>query len=116
MITIELLFAAKNHVWHQYLTMPAHSTVQDAIEQSGLYAEHPEAKQLSCGIFGEICAPDTPLQPDDRVEVYRPLIFDPMESRRRRAAHRLEKNHPDQNQGKERRKPSAAASMIVNRD
>lgn len=113
MITIELLFAAENHVWQQDLTMPVGSTVQDALEQSELYAKYPETKQFSCGIFGELCALNTPLQADDRVEVYRPLVFDPMESRRRRAAHRLEKKQAEQNQSKERRKPSAAASMIV---
>lgn len=116
MITIELLFAAKNHVWHQYLTMPACSTVQDALDQSGLYAQYPETKSYACGIFGELCALDTPLQPDDRVEVYRPLVFDPMESRRRRAAHRTEKKQSENKPGQERLKPSAAASMIVNRD
>ena len=38
------------------------------------------------GIFGKIAKPDTLLRDRDRVEIYRPLIADPKESRRKRAA------------------------------
>lgn len=96
MITIELLFAANNHLWHRYLTLSKDTTVQSAIEQSGIYVDHPEAEKLAYGIFGELCSPDTPLQSGDRIEIYRPLIFDPMESRRRRAAHRQDKKQSEQ--------------------
>lgn len=113
MITIELLFAAKNCIWQQTLTIPKQTTVQQAIELSRLYELHPEAKGLSSGIFGELCQAETVLLDGDRLEVYRPLVFDPMESRRRRATHRAEQN---QQQAKKRRKPSVAASMIVNRN
>lgn len=112
MITIELLFAAKNRIWQQQLRVPATTTAQQALMQSTLYNDHPEAKGLAMGIFGELCQPDTPLNDADRLEVYRPLVFDPMESRRRRAAHRAQQKQDT----KKRRKPSIAASMIVNRD
>jgi putative ubiquitin-RnfH superfamily antitoxin RatB of RatAB toxin-antitoxin module len=39
-------------------------------------------------VYGRACAPDHVLQDGDRLEIYRPLDFDPQESRRRRAAHR----------------------------
>lgn len=112
MITIELLFAAKNRVWQRFLTVPEGTTVSHALAQSDLYQVHPEAKELAYGIFGERCQPETVLQNKDRIEVYRPLVFDPMDSRRRRAAHRAEQKQNT----KKRRKPSIAASMIVNRD
>lgn len=38
------------------------------------------------GIFGKKKAPDTVLRDGDRVEIYRPLLADPKESRRRRAS------------------------------
>jgi putative ubiquitin-RnfH superfamily antitoxin RatB of RatAB toxin-antitoxin module len=41
---------------------------------------------LEIGVYGRRCEADTPLCDGDRVEIYRPLNFDPMESRRRRAA------------------------------
>ena len=111
MITIELLFAAKNRLWQQFLTLADQTTAQSALEQSQLYQDHPEAIGLSFGVYGELCHADTPLQDGDRLEVYRALNFDPMESRRRRAKHRAEKNQST----KSGRKPSIAASMIVNR-
>lgn len=37
------------------------------------------------GVFGERCGPDRPLEPGDRIEIYRALRSDPRESRRRRA-------------------------------
>src|SRR5690606_42087026 len=43
------------------------------------------------GIFGRQCRADTPLADGDRVEIYRPLTYDPMVSRRRRAEHRRAK-------------------------
>jgi putative ubiquitin-RnfH superfamily antitoxin RatB of RatAB toxin-antitoxin module len=39
-------------------------------------------------VYGERCDARRVLREDDRVELYRPLVFDPLESRRRRAAHR----------------------------
>ena len=39
-------------------------------------------------MFGQACEFDRVLADQDRVEVYRALVFDPMESRRRRAVHR----------------------------
>ena len=38
------------------------------------------------GVFGKKVADDYVLQAHDRVEVYRPLLIDPKENRRRRAA------------------------------
>ena len=91
MITIELLFAAEQSLWQQSLSLPAGSTVEEALTQSTLYQDHPEAKGLAYGVFGELCAATTVLNEGDRLEVYRPLVFDPMESRRRRAKHKKAK-------------------------
>ena len=41
--------------------------------------------QHRVGIFGKLKTLDTVLRDHDRVEVYRPLLADPKESRRRRA-------------------------------
>ncbi|MFP4611611.1 MAG: RnfH family protein [Thiohalophilus sp.] len=64
------------------------TTVQQAIELSGILEEFPEIDlaQNKVGIFGKITRGDTELRERDRVEIYRPLIADPKESRRRRAA------------------------------
>lgn len=56
------------------------STVEDAVQRSGLGGGH-----AATGIFGKVCAPDTVLHDGDRVELYRPLSLDPKQARRLRA-------------------------------
>ena len=60
-------------------------TVADALAQSGVFEHYPEAQGLSVGIFSRIVTLDTQLKPGDRVEIYRPLLGDPKEKRRKRA-------------------------------
>lgn len=64
------------------------TTVQQAIELSGVLEQFPEIdlEKNKLGVFGKITKGDTELREKDRVEIYRPLIADPKESRRRRAA------------------------------
>jgi len=63
-------------------------TARDAVAQSGLQAEFPELDLAACpvGIFGKVVADDFVLSANDRVELYRPLVNDPRESRRALAA------------------------------
>ena len=56
------------------------ATVGDAIDAAG-FSSQPAA----IAIFGELVTRQRLLQPDDRVELLRELIVDPMEARRRRA-------------------------------
>lgn len=41
------------------------------------------------GIWGKLRPPETLLRQDDRIELYRPLIADPKEARRRRAVKKV---------------------------
>lgn len=65
-------------------------SVRAAVMASGIAAEFPELDLTTSpvGIFGRLVAdPDRQLvQPDDRLEIYRPLLADPKEIRRLRAA------------------------------
>lgn len=45
-----------------------------------------DLSQYRVGIFGKLKTLDAVLRDHDRVEIYRPLLADPKESRRRRAA------------------------------
>ena len=50
-------------------------------------------RECAIGVFGEVCEPGMVLKAGDRVEIYRPLLVDPKESRRRRAEkHASQKN------------------------
>lgn len=64
----------------------SHVTVAWAIRQSGVLERFPELKleSLQVGIFSRRVTLDTVLQAGDRVEIYRPLLLDPKEARRRR--------------------------------
>ena len=63
-------------------------TVQEAIDRSGILDKFPEIDLTTnqVGIFGKLVTLQTALRPGDRVEIYRPLIADPKEARKRRAA------------------------------
>jgi putative ubiquitin-RnfH superfamily antitoxin RatB of RatAB toxin-antitoxin module len=63
-------------------------TVGEAIERSGILRRFPEINLgvSKVGIYGKLTKLDAPLQTGDRVEIYRPLIADPKEQRKKRAA------------------------------
>ena len=64
------------------------TTAAQAVEASGILQKFPEIdlQQNKLGIFGKLVKPDLVLRERDRVEIYRPLIADPKEVRRQRAA------------------------------
>lgn len=63
-------------------------TAEAAIMASGVLKQFPEIDLgvNKIGVFGKLTKLDTPLRHLDRVEIYRPLIADPKEVRRQRAA------------------------------
>ncbi|HWL74685.1 MAG TPA: RnfH family protein [Burkholderiaceae bacterium] len=66
--------------------LPPGATVRDAIEVAQVQARRPELKDaVDPGIWGRRCSLEQPLADGDRVELYRPLVIDPMEGRRARA-------------------------------
>ena len=64
------------------------TTVGQAIEQSGVLATFPDINLVTqpVGIYGKKKTLETVLRERDRVEIYRPLVADPKDSRRKRAA------------------------------
>lgn len=63
------------------------TTVEQAVRQSGVLERYPELDLAvnKLGIFGKVAKPDSALREGDRIEIYRPLIADPKEVRKRRA-------------------------------
>ena len=63
-------------------------TVQMAIQQSNLLERYPELDlaTMVVGIFGKKTKMTQVLRAHDRIEIYRPLIADPKEVRKRKAA------------------------------
>jgi putative ubiquitin-RnfH superfamily antitoxin RatB of RatAB toxin-antitoxin module len=64
------------------------TTIVQAIEGSGVLARFPEINLVTqpVGIFGKKKTLDTVLRERDRIEIYRPLVADPKDTRRKRAA------------------------------
>ncbi|MFH1605211.1 MAG: RnfH family protein [Pseudomonadota bacterium] len=83
---VELVYALAQKQVLRVLDMPPGTTVQDAIEASGLLQRFPQIELSRVGVWGKPVTPNTRLRDRDRVEIYRPLIADPKEVRRRRAA------------------------------
>ena len=87
-ITVEVVFAKPGEQVLERLHLPADATVETAIRQSGLLQRFPEIDLATnkVGIFGKATTLATTLTDGDRVEIYRPLIADPKEARKKRAA------------------------------
>lgn len=86
-IQVEVCYALRERQEMITLQLAEGSTVEQAIAASGLREKHPEIDLAinKVGVFGKLCKLDAPLHDRDRVEIYRPLIADPKEVRRKRA-------------------------------
>jgi putative ubiquitin-RnfH superfamily antitoxin RatB of RatAB toxin-antitoxin module len=83
---VEVIFALAQEQELVVVVLPPGSKVQDAVRASGLLQRRPDIELTRVGVWGRAVTPDTALRDRDRVEIYRPLIADPKEIRRKRAA------------------------------
>jgi putative ubiquitin-RnfH superfamily antitoxin RatB of RatAB toxin-antitoxin module len=88
LVEVEVVYAKPEQQVLVALKMPETATVEQAIKESGMLARFPGIDLNACkvGIFAKICALDQVLKQGDRVEIYRPLLHDPKDARRQRAA------------------------------
>ncbi|MNP22918.1 Persistence and stress-resistance antitoxin PasI [compost metagenome] len=89
-IAVEVVYALPDRQRLLRLTVPYGTSVRQAVAASGIAREFPEIDVLHCplGVFGKaVAAPEQRvLEEGERVEIYRPLIADPKEVRKQRAA------------------------------
>ena len=89
-INVEVAYALPEKQVIRAVNVDAGTTIGAAIVQSGIMMDFPELEltleDAKVGIFGKVAAMTTVLADGDRVEIYRPLIADPKEVRRKRAA------------------------------
>jgi putative ubiquitin-RnfH superfamily antitoxin RatB of RatAB toxin-antitoxin module len=87
-ITIEVAYAHPNKQAILKISVPENTTVESAIRASGILEQFPEIDldKNGIGIFGKITTLDAPLCSQDRIEIYCPLVADPKQTRRERAA------------------------------
>lgn len=86
-IAVQVCYALPDSAFLRSLRVPAGTTIEQAVAQSGLLQAVPgiDLAVNMVGIYGKRKPLDTVLREHDRVEVYRPLQADPKEARRRRA-------------------------------
>ena len=88
MMRVEVAYARKDAQVLLPINGPLGMTVREAIDRSGVLVRFPEIDLTinKVGIYGKLSRLDQRLADGDRVEIYRPLIADPNEQRKKRAA------------------------------
>ena len=87
-ILVEVAYALPEEQVIISIKVPSKFDVKQAIEKSGIQKKFPsiDLSKNKVGIFGKKTTLDHTLNDRDRIEIYRPLILDPKEMRRKRAA------------------------------
>lgn len=100
-ITIEVVYGVPHKQKILTLLVDAGSTVEQAIYYSGVIALFPEIdlKVNKVGIWNRAVKLSEVLTDLDRIEVYRPLIADPKDVRKRRAEKAKQEGRADKTTG-----------------
>ncbi len=87
-LRVEVVYARTDVQEVVALEVPKGATIRAAIERSRLTEKFSEIDLAvnRVGIYGELRGLDETVQDGDRVEIYRPLLIDPKEARRKNAS------------------------------
>jgi putative ubiquitin-RnfH superfamily antitoxin RatB of RatAB toxin-antitoxin module len=87
MIHVEVVYALPLEQRVITLAVEAEMTVKEIIEQSGVMDIYPkiDLAKNKVGVFSRNVKLDSTVMDKDRIEIYRPLLADPKEIRRKRA-------------------------------
>ncbi len=85
-----MVYAAEDRQVLLTVAVPVGISLRAAVQASGIAQQFPDLNLADCplGIFGKVVADAdmSAVQAGDRIEIYRPLLADPKEVRRLRAA------------------------------
>lgn len=89
-IMVEVVYALPERQSLITLEVEEGASVLEVIKRSGILQRYPgiEITRGRVGIFGRQVTLDALLRDGDRVEIYRPLVSDPKQTRRERAERR----------------------------
>ncbi len=87
---VEVVYAQPQRQLVISLNAKSGELARELLERSGILNQVPSLREekLRLGIFGRLISEDHPVSAGDRLEIYRPLVADPKEARRRRALDR----------------------------
>jgi len=85
-IPIRVAYATREEQVIIELSVPDGTTIREAIQSSGILNRYPDIdlRRQGVGVFGQARALDYCPRTGDRIEIYRPLVLDPKEARRKR--------------------------------
>ena len=100
-ISIEVVYGLPHQQQLLSVTVKEGTTVEQAINQSGILTlfDGIDLTVNKVGIWNRAVKLTNELQDLDRIEIYRPLIADPKEVRRRRAEKAIEEGRADKTTG-----------------
>ncbi|MGI4718436.1 MAG: RnfH family protein [Janthinobacterium lividum] len=89
-LAVTVCYATAREEFLRPMQVAPGTTIGQAIEMSGVLEACPDINLTTqpVGIYAKKKTLDTVLRARDRIEIYRPLVADPKESRRKRAAKR----------------------------
>ena len=87
-LPVQVCYATSQGEAWRALEVEQGTTIAQAIEQSGILQEVAgiDLAQQAVGVFGKKRPLDTLVRAGDRIEIYRPLLADPKNARRRRSS------------------------------
>jgi putative ubiquitin-RnfH superfamily antitoxin RatB of RatAB toxin-antitoxin module len=96
-MSIEVVYALPEKQVLLEVAIHEGATVADAISLSGIASHFPDEDMAKAklGIWNKVVKPSAELRDGDRIEIYRPLIADPKEVRKRRAEKAVEEGRAD---------------------
>ncbi|MGL6026938.1 MAG: RnfH family protein [Vibrio sp.] len=86
-LQVEVVYALPHEQHVVKLDVEPSATVEEIIQHSGVLLKYPEIDLAvnKVGIFSRNVKLDAQVRDKDRIEIYRPLLADPKEIRRKRA-------------------------------
>lgn len=98
-LSVEVVYGLPDVQTLLTVEVPEGIEVKEVIVASKIVEQYPEIdlETVKVGLFGKLTKMNQPVRDRDRIEIYRPLIADPKEVRKRRAAEgkRLKKGGGD---------------------
>ena len=97
LINIEVAYALPTKQTIVDIAIKEGTTVEDAIQASNILEQFPDIdlKSTKVGVWSRVVKLRDTLTDGDRIEIYRPLIADPKEIRKRRAEKAKEEGRAD---------------------
>ena len=92
-IIVEVAYAYPNRFFLKKIELDESTSIQNVILKSGILEKYTEIdlRENKIGIFSRPAKLTDMVEHGDRIEIYRPLLADPKEIRRKRAAEQAAK-------------------------